>query len=466
MELNCHFVHSRSMGYGRFGSSIVEALTALGVDVYDDMPMPDEARRAHEHNVGARRKLCRVTLWMSVPTHARGWWSNQYPVCYTMWESSGLPESFRETLHQFAQIVVPSRQNQELFSRYHPNVAFVPLGIDPTWWHPLLRPPLGSRFTFLIAGAGPRKGTDLAYKAFRAAFSTWPKDGPIPYLVMKNPRSEPFYGERIEIIGGKISAQAEVDLYASAHCYVGPSRGEGFGLQPLQAMAQGCPTILTAAHGHDAFAHLGLPLSTTMAKSAYFIYGDAGEWWEPSLDELVDHMRWVYANYDEAVAMARTSAEVIAAEFTWRRAGERLIDVIGMDRLTTPLADPGEWFTPERKRYLVITNRDWACDIAGTAYQFRQGERYHELADVKRILYEANILDPACLDPDDDTGLTESQLAEMKDYSASRSFCRACGQRLGSGEQRADVIERELANGLYAGSDQLHPPAPTGPEPR
>lgn len=455
MALTCFYVHSLSMGYGRFGTNLARALKDLGVDVYDDMPMPQENRRSHEHNIGSRSKACKAVMWASVPTHARGWWKNQHTTISTMWESSRLPESFRETMHHFDQVVVPSRQNQKLFSKYHPNVAFIPLGIDPSWWYPVARPALRERFTFLIGGSGPRKGTDLAHKAFRAAFQTWPKDGPVPYLTMKNPRSEPFYGDRVEIIGGKLAAEAEVDLYASAHCYLQPSRGEGFGLQPLQAMAQGCPTILTAAHGHDAFAHLGMGLSTTMAKSSYFIYGDAGEWWEPSLDELVDHMRWVYDHYDEALSNAAQSAKVVAEEFTWRRCAERYVELLG-SLLTTPLEDPGEWFEPERKRYLVITTRDWRCDVAGTGYQFHAGQRYWEVADVKRILFEADLLDPACLTSyqrmdrseapyeDHDVGLTQGQIEEMGEYSASRNYCRLCHQRLGSGELRADVIEREM----------------------
>ena len=62
----------------------------------------------------------------------------------------------------------------------------------------------------------------------------------------------------------------ELDLYRSCHAYLQPSRGEGFGLQPLQALALGRPTILTNAHGHASFAHLGIPLDSTMQKAAYF----------------------------------------------------------------------------------------------------------------------------------------------------------------------------------------------------
>lgn len=444
-ELVLHYVHSESMGYGRLGTSLYRALVDLGVDVYDSQPMPEEARRPHEEAVHTAAKRTNVVAWASVPAHARGWWSGQHTVIFTMWEATRLPETFRQHLHEFDQVLVPSRHNQELFSRYHDRVSFVPLGIDPTRWSFVPRTPPADEFRFLVAGSGPRKGTDLAYRAFVEVFGkdgSW-GSGPVPYLVMKNPRREDFRHPRVHVIGGRIDATAEIDLYASAHCYLQPSRGEGFGLQPLQAIAQGCPTILTAAHGHDAFAHLGFGLSSTPAKSAYFFYGDAGEWWEPDFDELCEMMRRVYEHYDDAISFASASAQVAAEEFTWRRCAQRFIDAVGPERLEVPYQGNGTWFTPERRRYLVVTNRPWRCDIAGTSYWFERGQEYWEMADVKRILFEAGVLDPACLTEDVDLGLTPEQAARLDDYTAAHSHCPTCHQRLGSQPTRAEEIYAE-----------------------
>lgn len=439
-EANIFHVHSESMGYGRFGIKLVAALGELGVDVYDDMPQPDHARHSPYPNPGSRSKKCHVAAWLSVPGHARGWHADQYPVVYTMWESGSLPETFRETLHHFEQVVVPSRQNHELFSQYHHRVSFVPLGVDPKDWYPVARPELGATFRFLIGGSGPRKGTDLAYRAFRSAFPDPSPDGPIPQLIMKNPRAEPFYGPGVEVIGGRIPAETEIDLYASAHCYLQPSRGEGFGLQPLQALAQGCPTILTAAHGHDAFAHLGIGIPATRKKSDYFIYGDAGDWWEPDFDALVDQMRWVYNNYDQAATDAYRAAEIIAGQFTWANTATDFIKTIGPDRFEIDVSGDANWFTPERRLYEVVTLRDWKCDIAGSSYFFEKGKSYRELADVKRILVESEVLDPVCM-TGDDTGLAPSQLLGIDDYSAKHSFCPTCHQQLNTRPTRADLEE-------------------------
>ena len=439
-ELNLFHLRTNKLGYGRFGINLAGSLRDLGVDVYTKMPMPPEAQLPHEDPGDVPSKRCHVVCWASVPGHARGWWSDQHPVLFTMWESGSLPEPFRETIHNFAQVIVPSHQNAELFSRYHPDVTMVPLGVDPKVWYPTVRPEVGREFRFLIGGTGPRKGTDLAYKAFRTAFATWPEDGPVPTLIMKNPKAEPFYGPNVEMITGHISDQAEVDLYATAHCYLQPSRGEGFGLQPLQALAQGCPTILTAAHGHDAFAHLGIGIPATRSEAAYFLYGDAGEWWEPDFDILVDQMRWVYSHYDQAVDRAALSATAVADMFTWEHTARRFIDAVVPDRLELPADPAAAWFAPNRKVYRTRVLRKWKCDIAGTTYLFEPGVDYLEVAEVKRILMETGVLDPVCMDGDD-TGLAATQLAARDDYSASHSYCPTCSQRLNSQPTRADALE-------------------------
>lgn len=444
--INLNFVHSRSMGYGRMGTLIAEELERRGITIYDHLPMPfevkDGIREAAYATDGVRTGLAKVACWLSVPTHARGWYKEQVPMLLTMWEATRLPETFRSNLDAFETVMVPSDHNVELFSKYHPNVQACYLGVDPRQWFFIPRKAPTTFFNFLIGGSGPRKGTDLAYRAFRTVFRSWPKDGPIPRLIMKNPRGEQFHGEGIEVISGKISAHAEVDLYANAHCYLQPSRGEGFGLQPLQALAQGCPTILTAAHGHASFAHLGHGLDSKMSQSAYFIYGDAGDWWEPDFDQLCEQMRYVYDNYDDACLKASEAALTISETMTWGNTVDRFLSIVGEDNLV-PYAGSMDWHEPEQKLFRVVTVRDWACQAAGVSYHFTRGQEYWEVADVKRILFEANLLDPSCL-VDGHHGLALEQARQIEAYTAQHAYCQTCNQKLNSQPTRADDLLAEM----------------------
>lgn len=441
-ELNLLYVHSGSIGYGRLGVELARGLRRMGVEVWDDLPSPEEPSG----------KKCNVACWVSVPTHARGWWSSQHPALFSMWEFDRLPESFRCTLHNFEKVIVPSLQNLELFSQYHENVVQVPLGFDPKVWKYTPRNEPGQYFNFLIGGSGTRKGTDLAFAAFNRVFpdGSW-GDGPIPRLIMKSPKSEPFTGDRIERVGGRITAQEEVALYEKAHVYLQPSRGEGWGLQPLQAIAQGIPTVLTDAHGHAEFAHLGYGLDTKMVPAAFSVYGDAGDWWEPDFDQLCGYMEYLYNNYEHAVAFAETNAEK-ALEFTWANTATKFVDAIGRDLLEADFTE-SEWFAPEEKLYPVKVRQHWKADICGTIYLFEPGRTYYERSDVLRILFEAGQLDPSCLSTMTEggnvemlnTGLLPSQVERIPDYSASMGWCPTCSQRLQSGPTRAEYLMAERA---------------------
>lgn len=450
-ELTLSYVDSPEIGYGRLGVNLARALTAAGVDVFDDIGDPEHkaGMRGLTADSGRRHKKTNAACWVSTPGHARGWWNGQTSSLFSMWEAMRLPEAYREHLHNFDTVIVPSEQNLELFGQYHPNVKLCLLGVDPEQWFYVPRTQPGAFFNFLCGGTGPRKGTDLAVKAFRRAFPGGRPlgDGPIPRLILKNPKGEDLYGAGIEMVTGRLLAEEEIALYASAHCYVQPSRGEGFGLQPLQAMAQGIPTILTDAHGHASFAHLGWGLSTTPSQASYFIFGDAGDWWEPDLDELVEHMRTIYLNYDIALVQGQIAAQEVAENFTWADTAAQFVDAFD-GALDVPYTGDGGWFAPEYKRYLTILTRDWTADIAGTIYYYKKGVSYYEPSDVKRILFEAGLLDPACLEAGQagagsgvlDTGLTERQIEKIGGYSAHSSFCEGCGQQIGTRETKADIL--------------------------
>jgi hypothetical protein len=438
--MNLLYVHTTKLGYGRYGVKLAEALEYEGVELIDSLDPLSDVRPS---DLDPTADPANVVCWVSVPSHALGWFKGQMPMISTMWESGTLPESFRESLSNFHQVIVPSDHNVELFSRYHGNVKKVTLGIDPLEWHYTPRQPPGSAFRFLIGGSGSRKGLDLAFAAFRKLWGkpgSW-GDGPIPYLVFKSPRGVDYFGERIEHLAGFVSDEQEREIYESAHCYLQPSRGEGFGLQPLQAIAQGVPTILTDAHGQHEFAHLGYGISATRSKSGYFIHGDAGEWWEPSLDELCEYMHYVYYNYAEACSFAKMASEIATEQYTWQNCAKQFIETVGVDLLCAPYSGDGSWYKPEFRKYPVRTTRWWPCSIAGQDYQFKPGETYYVPADVKRILFEQGVLHPNCVTTsmgeitEEEVGLMPDQLERLPEYSVARMHCQACGQRLGSSER-------------------------------
>lgn len=458
-EITFLYTHNTSIGYGRMGVMLSEALRRQGVTLYDDLGVaPDGRETASERRERFGRDLApsptNVTCWASVPTHARWWYKDQYTSVFTMWEAQILPETFRDTLYEFDLVIVPSEQNLELFGQYHDNVVLNPLGVDPERWHYIPRPEPENEFRFLIGGSGARKGTDLASKAFLTVFGDWKGDGPEPVLVMKNPKGEQQFRfrPRHQMVSGRLSSDAESGLYAAAHCYVQPSRGEGFGLQPLQAMAMGIPTILTNAHGHSSFAkYADFPLDWSWSEADYFIYGHAGDWWEPDFEQLCEAMWEVYHNYEPHRANAEQVAKnVIPKRFTWDHCADRFIDAHGTE-LEQPYRGDGSYKIPIQEEYLVRVLYDWPShndppvDIAGVAYRWKKGTDYYENADIKRILFERGVLDPSCLEGEG-VGLVPVQMDRVNEYSGNKEWCDTCRQQLNTKPSRADWIELNMEN--------------------
>lgn len=410
-RLNFMYLHSPHIGYGYQGVATHKAFERIGIDVFDGLPGSGDLDIKQKNSA-----ICNDVLFLSTPTHVRGWWSHQRAHLFTMWEGTSLPEAMRESLHNFKTVVVPSEHCLELFSRYHKNVHYVPLGVDSERWAYTPRRQ-GTFFNFLVSGSGPRKGADLARRAFHAVFGNFAGDGPIPRLVIKDPRGHERPGPSIDVISGYLHPDEEVQLYADAHCFLAPSRGEGWGMQPLQAIAQGIPTILTDAHGHRSFSRFGLPISSSFAKSDYFLFGDAGDWWEPDFDALCDRMKWVYEHYDFESYQAKVNAHVVARRFTWENSADQIVKSIGgYTRLSEDTRHEGVWRDVECQKFELITTRDWRADIAGVTHVFKKGATYMVSADVKRVLFEGGALDPACLK--DGAGLASEQLARIGEVYA------------------------------------------------
>lgn len=381
MKLGVGYVPVDHIGYGRMGVELVAALGRTGVDVVD----PDDPTAP-------------AVCWMTFPSHAGAWDDGQFLTCLTMWEGDELPEAFRDSFSNYDRMVVPSLENVELFSRYHDDVVYCPLGINSDLWATRERPVVEDRFRFLISGTGARKGVDVAVAAFRKAFAggTW---DPIPELIVKGRRgegaggdwvsNEHLKGPSISHITHTMSAADEADLYGLAHCYVQPARGEGFGLRPLQAIAQGCPTILTDAHGHRAFSDLGIPIPARKVPAGPFIFGSAGNWWEPDVDAVADAMLDVYRNYDGHLADAKSNAYLAHLEFSWDQAARRLVGAIGPDRLAVDHTPTGVRRELTFATYPLTVARRCGGDIGGTTYRFEPDTTYIVPAEVLRVMREA-----------------------------------------------------------------------------
>lgn len=266
-------------------------------------------------------------------------------VTLSMWESSRIPFPHVAALNQAERVLVPCAWNAEVFraSGVTVPVHVVPLGIDTEVYTPRQTPRTPGPLVFGCAGriqhGGTRKGLQDVVSAFLRAFprgadvrlrvKCWPDDPPL--ATGNDPR--------VEIEREPLTAEQLADWYRSLDVFVSASRAEGFGLQPLQAMACGVPVLAGWHTGHaeylDASCAWELPCRPEPAEG---VYAGLGEWYVADPDGMVDRLQSIAA--DPAAIRAKVArAAIVAAGWTWDRAADaihrHLAEAFAWDRPTT-----------------------------------------------------------------------------------------------------------------------------------
>ena len=122
-------------------------------------------------------------------------------------------------------------------------------------------------------------------------------------------------------------------LYAAATHYVSMSHGEGWDLPMMEAGASGLRLIAPA---HSAYlAYLDSSIASLIRSDEVSVVFDGNSataelfagahWWQPDLQEAVEHIRAAIDGRDQSRALAR---DRILNQFTWERSTRRLIAIL------------------------------------------------------------------------------------------------------------------------------------------
>ena len=340
--------YASAQGYGMVAENVVTNLKKLGVDVRNPGSVSGNVIGGGEfvtkealETVGKSCLPDCIEIQHCQPPAIRGdvverRWS------YTMFESDHTPDSWIEMLNnKVERVIVPSKW---LVEAWKGQGLKIPVhvyghGVDPEVYYYLERPDRDT-YTFVHWGElSERKGTDLVYKAFTDEFAN-AKDA---RLILKCNKAV-FFGAnlghpQIEYISATYSKKQMREMLFKADCCVFPTRGEGFGIPPLEAMATGLPTIVTNWSGPADFIDkddtLYLDYKMVPANSMYMIYKDffrpdetAGNWAEPSYEQLRYYMRWCYEHRKEAKDMGKKAAERVTREWLWSHKTAEFISLI------------------------------------------------------------------------------------------------------------------------------------------
>jgi len=276
--------------------------------------------------------------------------SGAYRICFTTTEVSGIPDSWVQCMNQQDEIWTTSEFSKKVFKNSGVKTPIYNMGegIDPNYFHPEIipyrfRPKPDFAFVSNFAW-GRRKGSDIIFKAFQDEFG--PKEGvrlvvnclpsylghkigdEIKKLKLRDDRAP------ITVIDKGIPDEEVPQFYRGGDAFVLATRGEGFGLPILEALACGLPVVTTGATGPlDYLLKDGKPLPgvhLVPAKTKLFdgrdsCYYDGFDWMQPSVAQLRKKMRYVFENIKAEKEKALRTSEYIRREWTWARAADRVI---------------------------------------------------------------------------------------------------------------------------------------------
>ena len=200
-------------------------------------------------------------------------------------------------------------------------VRVVPSGLDPVDATDAGDPALGraiagvEQYVLALGTVEPRKGLPGLVRAFDRLAATRPD----LHLVVVGPDgwgTEAFgaaasmarHHDRVSRLPW-VDAAARNDLLAGARVLAVPSRYEGFGYPPLEAMAAGTPVVATAVGS----------LPEVLGDAALFVPPDDVDALTDALADVIDH--------DEVAADLAAKGPVRAAAFTWEACADGLAEL-------------------------------------------------------------------------------------------------------------------------------------------
>ena len=370
---------SQAIGYGVHTLSLYQALVPLAGSLGLNLVATDlSASDSFEHldSVPAIQDCANQLIHLYIADPSVSLVPPKYPgkhVLYTVFESSVLPLGWKEACTKFDLILTASHWGANILRQALPStpIGVVPEGVDPILHHRWNRTGSGFQqdltspssesgsdiFTFLSVGKFEvRKSYQELVQAFISAFP--PACHKVRLLLRLHNIFYPKYVDEVNALTSQPGAEGRIlvvnnldsgeflspttlaSLYRSAHCFVFPSKGEGWGLPLIEAISCGTPYLATHYSGHTEYlSHCSQPYSqidynlNIIRDPGYlrfhrFLEADSASWAVPCVDHLASQMRLIHDNWAEVYRSSARNSEIVQSMFSWQASARRLIDVL------------------------------------------------------------------------------------------------------------------------------------------
>jgi glycosyltransferase involved in cell wall biosynthesis len=256
-------------------------------------------------------------------------------VLYSMFESTSIDPEWIPYLEVADKIFVPSKFCRDAFATRGISTEVIPLGYNSDNFYYREKKDDGV-FTFTMYNAfDMRKGWDIVFGAFVEEFG---KQEDVKLILKSVQRKLPFpiiksQYPNVELILQSVDQSVLRELLYDTDCFVFPSRGEGFGLTPLEALACGTTAIIPNASGMSEYFddRYFIELEVDGLRPAIYENFDisvVGEMVEPSKKDLRKKMRWAYENREKVWEMGKEGAVWAKDNYTIRKTGIKLASAL------------------------------------------------------------------------------------------------------------------------------------------
>lgn len=376
LQLRWHGPTWGQSGYEVVTRGLLMALDAMGVMIrlHPANGWNSEKASIPFNVINRIQRMCRTEVRDTAPIvmHQQYWPDSEQwkasKFCYSLFETDKIPEPWREGFMKCQGIITFTEWNRQTWIADgipEQNIHNVGAGIDWEAFGPNKAKPadiVNKRgYTFLANGDfTERKNFGALIEAYCKEF----KPSEEVTLLIKShaggfikPHKEYLYETirqmakkwstrppRILICADKLSEDEMPRLYAAAHCFVLPTRGEGLCLPVMEAMASGLPVITTGWSGPTDFIDkheeggivvdkggILLPYTLDIIKDVEYIkkcpHACAHKWANVNINALRVAMRWAFENRDQATQMGANASERMRHR-TWHHAALKMLKAI------------------------------------------------------------------------------------------------------------------------------------------
>jgi len=359
-------------GYGRHALTIWRGLQEIGaapvlrdVEWRDALHLPSHVLAEAQAN--GPRLPTRIGVVMTVPydrhliSHSSVW-----KVGITQFETDHVPSFHVHQVNRLDHLILTSHFQPAVWRRSGVRkdlpISVLTPGVD-TEFYAYRERPARDRFRCLILGAlTARKDPIGAVKAFQEAsdgdpgwnltIKTRRADGILlllDALGVRHPRGElpgyPWSGaapvdSRVELVLCDDSPDIVRQRYWDHDCFLWPSKGEGCGLPPLEAMATGMEVVMSNNSGMAdyAFPEHCWPVGTSAMEPADVpggfsrqyvdTYGPVGQWWVPDFGQVVRQLRRCHDAWARGRGKGQRAAAYVRAHHTLAHQARSVQEVV------------------------------------------------------------------------------------------------------------------------------------------